>query len=448
MPNRSIRGLSGRPPGSCRGALLLLAALLAVAPAASATDLLAIRHWSAPDHTRIVVDLSEGASYVHRDLGDPPRIAVDVAGGRFRLSKNPISIGDGLVQRIRFNELKQSGKAQVVLDLEVAARYDVFALEKIPGQKPDRIVIDVKRPPAIRKSTRPTTENRIGPESFGDFLIMVDPGHGGEDSGRTNSDGLREKHLALDFSRALADEINSRRGFRAELTRNGDYFVSLGRRREIAEERGAHLFVSVHFNAAPSRSARGTEVFFVSLSGAEDRKTRELVQAENSADLVGGLPPRDEGTTDHLVQMLADLRQADSVERSQQLAVALTDHVGRIPGLPTRNVKQAGFAVLKSLFIPAVLVEVGFLTNRDDLRFAKSSKNRDRFVESITDGLVEYCERVEIPRLGWKIHTVSSGESLSVIASSYAMNVEALKRANHLNGEQIRPGQKLRVRPR
>jgi N-acetylmuramoyl-L-alanine amidase len=412
-------------------------------------DLLAVRHWSAPDHTRIVVDLSDGASYVHRELEDPPRVAVDVTGGRFRIPQHPIEIGDGLVKRVRFNELNSIGKVQVVLDLEVSARYDVFVLEKIE-EKPDRIVIDVKRPSALPPlhSDRPKVEHRIGPESFGDFLIMVDPGHGGEDSGRRNPDGLREKNLALEFSRALVEEINSRRGFHAELTRNGDYFVSLKRRRDIAEERGAHLFVSIHFNAAESRAARGTEVFFVSLSGAEDRKTRELVQSENSADLVGGIPPNDDNTTDHLAQMLVDLRQADSVERSQQLAVTLTDHVGRIQGLPTRNVKQAGFAVLKSLFIPAVLVEVGFLTNKDDLRFAKSSRSRDQFVESITDGLVQYCERVEIPRLGWKIHTVSSGESLSAIASNYAMNVEALKQANHLNGEGIRPGQKLRVRPR
>ncbi|GJM45450.1 MAG: N-acetylmuramoyl-L-alanine amidase [Gemmatimonadota bacterium] len=431
--------------------------LLGAGVSASATEILAIRHWSSPERTRIVLDLSGPASYLHRELGSPPRVAVDVADSHFRIPVEAIPIDDGVVERVRFNRLAQSGKAQVVLDLTAATGYDVFALERF-DEKRDRIVIDVRKPaapaspmPSVTPSGRPRAprqEHAIDPETFGDFVVMVDPGHGGEDTGRQNPDGLREKHLALEFSKALADEINSRVGFRAELTRTGDYFISLKRRRDLAEERGAHLFVSVHFNSAPSRTARGTEIFFVSLRGAEDRMTRELVEAENSADLVGGLAPRDEDTTTDLTRMLVDLRQSDSVERSQQLAVALNDHVDRVPNVVTRNVKQAGFAVLKSLFIPAVLVEVGFLTNREDANLARSSRHRERYVEALTDGLVEYCERVEIPRLGWKIHTVSRGESLSQIAGSYAMNLQALRDANQLSGDRIREGQRLRVRTR
>lgn len=424
-----------------------VAVVCMAAPSAEAVEILAVRYWSAPDHTRIVLDLSGPSSCTHRTLTGPHRIAVDVADARFRLPTDPISIEDGLIRRIRFNRLGSSRKAQVVLDLVDASTYDVFALDRYE-QKRDRIVIDVRpvvSAPVPRRSRR---ENRIDPETFGSFLVMVDPGHGGEDGGRTNPDGLREKKLSLEFSRALVDEINRRQGFRAELTRKGDYFVSLRRRREIAEERGANLFISLHFNAASVRSARGTEIFFVSMSGADDRMTGELVHAENSADLVGGLPPRDSETSDTLARMLVGLRQADSVERSQTLAMTLTEHVGRVRGIRTRSVKQAGFAVLKSLFMPAVLVEVAFLTNRDDARFVRSVENRRRYVESITDGIVEYCENVEIPRLGWKIHTVSRGESLSAIAHGYAMNVDALRQANDLSGDRIQVGQKLRVRPR
>ena len=431
-----------------RLAALLTFSILLLAPAASATtDVLAVRHWSAPDHTRIVIDLSEPGAYRHRTLDDPPRIAVDVSDGRFRLPQTPVPIGDGLVHRIRFNVLAKSGKAQIVLDLEESARYDVFALEKIE-EKPNRIVVDVKRPVPLRIRPPVGQQRTIGPQSFGDFLVIVDPGHGGEDPGRRNPGGTKEKDLTMQFSRALADEINRRQGYRAELTRTGDYFVSLDRRREIAMERGGHLFVSVHFNAAPSRSARGTEVFFVSLRGAEDAATRELVAAENDADLVGGVPPSSEETTDAIARMLVDVRQNDSVERSQILATTLTDHVSQLPGIRTRNVKQAGFVVLKSLFIPAVLVEVGFLTNNSDLRYVRSDTNRARYVKALADGLVEYCETVEIPRLGWKIHTVLSGETLSEIALAYAMDVDSLRGANHLNGDQLRVGQKLRVRPR
>lgn len=430
---------------------LALGVLLAPG-SARATDLMAVRHWSAPDHTRIVIDLSEGTPYLHRALEDPPRIAVDIEGGRFRFPATDVPIEDGIVKRLRFNVLSQSGKAQVVLDLERETRYDVFALERFED-KPDRIVIDVKKaisdvPVPPSRPAVPRVEQVIGPETFGDFLIMIDPGHGGEDTGRRNPDGLKEKNLALEFAEALAVEINARRGYRAELTRRGDYFVSLARRREIAEERGAHLFVSIHFNAAPATSARGTEIFFVSLTGADSRVTRELEVAENSADLVGGVPPTDRETEGQLARMLVNLRQNDSVDRSQHLATIVNDQVDRVRGIETRKVKQAGFAVLKSLFIPAILVEVAFLTNRDDVRFIRSDANRTRYVAALADGIEEYVEQVEVPRLGWKIHTVHRGETLSQIAISYAMDVKDLRGANGLPGDRIYPGQKLRVRPR
>ena len=416
---------------------------------ADASQLRAVRHWSAPDHTRIVIDLSEPGGYTHRTLSDPPRIAVDISGGSFDMSTNEIPIGDGLIERIRFNRLSKSGKAQVVLDLVQESRYDVFALEPVK-QKPDRIVIDVKRPLALREPvpTRPPKEQLIESGKVGDFLVMVDPGHGGEDPGRMNPDGLKEKDLALDISRAIVREINKKPGIRAELTRTGDYFISLGKRRKIAEQRGADLFVSMHYNSAPSRKARGTEVFFVSLRGAEDRETRELERVENSADLVGGVPARDEETMDDVARMIIDLRQSDSVERSQQLAIEITDEVRRNTGMPTRNVKQAAFAVLKSLFIPAVLVEVGFLTNKSDLRYVRSDRNRDQYARAVANGIERYVRGVEMPRVGWRIHTVSRGESLSGIAAQYAMAVDALREANSIQGDKIRVGQQLRVRPR
>jgi len=429
-------------------ALLAASGPLTATPAA-ATSILAVRHWSAPDHTRIVVDLDGPASYRHWTLSDPERIAVDVPDGAFRFPLEPVPIEDGLIQRLRFNVLQESGKAQVVVDLERAARYDVFALEKY-ASKPDRIVIDVRRPEPVTVPPRPPTsrERTIGPERFGDFLVMIDPGHGGEDPGRRNPGGVQEKDLALTFSREIQAEVSRRRGYRAELTRNGDYFLSLRRRREIAEERGAHLFVSVHFNAARARSARGTEVFFVSLRGAEDRATAELVQAENSADLVGGVPPTDRETSNTVARMLVDLRQHDSVERSQRLATLITDNVTGTRGMTTRRVQQAGFGVLKSLFIPAVLVEGGFLTNEQDLRFFLSPGDRQRYVQALVDGIVMYCEEVEIPRLGWTMHTVSQGESLSKIARTYAMDIDTLRSANDLPNDQLYAGQRLRVRPR
>ncbi len=424
--------------------------LAAVGPAV-AVQLQAVRFFSAPDHTRIVVDLSGPATYRHTVLASPARIVVDIDDARFAFPPITIPVRDGIVQHIRFGApLKPGASGRVVLDLEQSGRYDVFLLEKIEDQ-PDRLVVDVRRTGASRPATAPDSstprvDRRIGPNTVGDFLIMIDPGHGGDDPGRRNRDGLKEKTLALDFSKALAAELDRRPGFSAALTRTGDYFVPLGKRRAITEEKRAHLFVSMHFNAAPSSRARGTEVFFVSLKGADDRATRELEEAENSADLVGGLPPTDTATSEHIARMLVDLRQSDSVERSQLLAVHINDELAKVRGVRTRPVKQAGFAVLKQLFIPAALVEVAFLSNKDDVKWSRSKGNRDAFVRATADGIVAYCEEVEVPRMGWRMHTVARGESLQAIAAAYGMNADSLRAANGINGDVVRPGQRLRVK--
>jgi len=432
--------------------LFAAASILLAAPPARPVEIASVRHWTAPDHTRIVADLSGFASYRHRFMDDPPRIVLEIDDGVFQFQPDEMTVANEIVRRIRFNTLAKSSSAQIVIDLEGSLRYDTFYLDRT-GSKPARIVVDVKHPPhtsaPVQEKSR--VERRIGPESIGDFLVMIDPGHGGEDHGRKNPDGLREKDLALLFAKALQQEIEERPGYRAELTRKGDFFVSLADRRKIAEDAGAHLFVSLHLNAAPSRKARGTEVFFVSLEGATDRTLKELEQIENSADLAGGLTPMETETSPDVAKMLVDLRQNDSVERSQRLATVLTDNVEQVRGMETRRVKQAGFAVLKSLFIPAVLVEIGFLTNPDDVRFVRSRALREKYVEALADGVVAYCEDIEIPRIGWKMHTVSPGETISGIASHYSMDETALRAANGIpegkDGGDF-TGKKLRVRAR
>ncbi|MDP6529641.1 MAG: N-acetylmuramoyl-L-alanine amidase [Gemmatimonadota bacterium] len=427
--------------------LLLTVALLASPPPVrAAVGVLAVRHWSAPDHTRIVIDLAGPSRFTHRSLTGPDRFAVDIARARFRFPRDAVTVNDGLVKRLRFNALSRSGAAQVVVDLEQPSPCRVFSLAKIDS-KPDRIVIDVTRaaPPAPPRAEVPAPRPPPA-DGPGGFLVMIDPGHGGEDPGRHNPDGLKEKTLALDLSRQLQAEINGRTGYRAKLTRTGDYFVPLANRGDIARDAAADLFVSIHFNAAQVRSARGTEVYFVSMRGATTHAVRELEAVENSADLVGGLPPGDPARADDLTRILVDVRQNDTVDRSQRLATILTDSVDQRSRVPTRAVKQAGFAVLKQLFVPAVLVEAGFLTNRHDERFFRSSRNREKYARALADGIVRYCEEVEMPRRGWAVHEVHRGDTLSEIARQYGMTVPALRSANRLSGDRILVGQKLRVR--
>lgn len=430
-----------------------LCALLLPAAPAFAVEIISVRHWTAPDHTRIVADVSGLATYRHRFLDNPPRIVLEIEDGVFGFEPEEMTVENEIVRRIRFNNLPKSSFAQIVIDLEQSLRYDTFFLEA-DDSKPARIVVDVTHPPRAMQTANGApssrSERHLGPATIGDFLVMIDPGHGGEDHGRRNPDGLREKDLALQFAKALQKEIQGRPGFRAQLTRKGDSFVSLAERRKISEDAGAHLFVSLHLNAAPSRKARGTEVFFVSLEGATDRALKELEQIENSADLAGGVRSEIEASPE-VTKMIVDLRQNDSVDRSQRLATLITDHIEDVRGIETRRVKQAGFAVLKSLFIPAVLVEIGFLTNSDDVRFVRSSSQREQYIKALADGVVAYCEEVEIPRIGWKMHTVERGETLAEIASHYAMDETTLRAANGIPDGKDNPiaaGKRLRVRAR
>ena len=192
-------------------------------------------------------------------------------------------------------------------------------------------------------------------------VVVVDAGHGGEDTGARGLRGVLEKQANLAVARALAEELGSTPGIRAVLTRDDDTFIPLRERYRIAEQAKADLFISLHANSTPRRgSGSGTEVFFLSLRGATDQATKDLADMENAADLVGGVPAQAE---DDLVSILYDVKRSSALQQSQLLAETLLDHVTRDRRLEERGVKQAGFVVLKSVEFPSVLVETAFINN-------------------------------------------------------------------------------------
>lgn len=267
---------------------------VALAPhehAAAAQRVVAVRHWTAPDHTRIVVDLTEAADYSTRVLTGPDRIVVFVVSARLGDSAAPVSVGDGLVERIRLNQLEKG--AQVVIDLSRASAHNVFDLKPYAG-KPHRVVIDVFHEGSATSTSAPArtaTPPRETPAAVSGpavRTVVIDAGHGGEDPGAVGSK-LAEKDVVLDIAKKLATALDGRPGIDVRMTRLGDYGVSLGRRRQIARQGECDLFVSIHANSAPNRDAHGTEVFFLSPRGASDQKARELESRENAADLVGGV---------------------------------------------------------------------------------------------------------------------------------------------------------------
>lgn len=367
--------------------LLLAAAFPSFLPtdAHSSLTVNSIRHWIAPDHTRIVIDLSGEPRFKYGSLSNPPRIVIDVAKAKFASSVGEILVSNGVVERVRINVLSKH-TAQIVVDLVKDSEFNVFCLKKA-ADKPHRIVVDIKNPVAaeVRKQATETVR-RLKEKSV--RIVVIDPGHGGEDPGALGPHGIREKDVCFKIARDLKKNIDRLDGLKAFLTRTGDYFVPLRKRTQIAKELGADVFISIHANASRSKKAYGTEVFFLSASGATDEAAREVAMRENEADLAGGIPPE---TEDDIVSILTDLKQANTLERSSELAEKIMDSLGRHNKLVTRGVKQARFTVLKSADFPSALAEIAFISNASEANLLKSDGFHDDVAALLAGALKDYC---------------------------------------------------------
>ena len=406
-------------------ALAAAAVVLAVPVDASASAAIsAIRHWTAPDHTRVVVDLTAESSYSTRVMTDPDRVVVLIVDGSIGETPRETTVGDGLVDRVRLNQL--SSGAQVVVDLTRATAHNVFQLKPYLN-KPNRVVIDVFQ--EGERSVVPPVSTVSEDISGGPRVVIIDPGHGGEDPGTLGNGKLKEKDVVLDIGRRLASELSASPGYEVHMTRDGDYFVPLAKRKEMANAVEADLFISIHANSAPNRRAEGTEVFFVSPRGASDQAARELADRENAADLVGGVSP---DANEDVLSILVDLKMSDSVQKSNDLATMMDNELGR-RRVSECAVKQAGFVVLKSLTMPSVLVEVGFLTNSDDVERLKRNDYRQSYAECMAEAVHSYFGRYAPVVAKNGVHKVAPGETLWSIARRYDITVQELRELNGLD---------------
>lgn len=320
------------------------------------------------------MDLSGPAKFISWTPSDPPRIALDVQDAVFDAGVGAFAVDDPVVRRVRINRLT-GPKAQVVLDLTVASSYDVYALRP-QGAFGHRLVCDVHRsaaPPA--------------PKPAGPWVVVIDPGHGGRDPGARSPHGDREKTICLDVARELERLLDAVPGVEAHLTRRDDVYLPLRTRSRKAAEHDADAFVSIHVNAAPSSRVRGAEVFFLSLQGATDEATRELERLENRA---GGVQ---EAAVEEEVGNLPfalDLRLSDTILRSSLLAESILSGFEANGLAASRGVKQARFVVLKSVRIPSALVELGFMSNPDDLKRLRDGGYRRRLARLLRDGIIAY----------------------------------------------------------
>jgi N-acetylmuramoyl-L-alanine amidase len=484
----------GVPVRAFSAALLLM--LWSADIFAAAADVRSVRLWRAPDNTRLVFDLSGPVQHSVFTLSSPNRIVIDIPGAQLATKLEQLSLSNTPITSIR--SAQRADDLRLVIDLSSAVSpksfslapnqqygnrlvvdlYDqegsVGAAASVAANKPtdkpgDKPVVPVNpQPPAAAAKPEPApmpTESAPAnlppiPKGKRAIVIAIDAGHGGEDPGALSPvKGQFEKHVTLSIAKELQRQINAERGYRAELVRTGDYFIPLRKRTEIARKKGADLFVSIHADAAQNTSAFGASVFALSDRGATSETARWLADSENQSDLIGGAGNVSLDDKDKMLAgVLLDLSMTSSLSSSLNVGQKVLQNVGRVTPLHKRRVEQAGFMVLKSPDIPSILVETGFISNRNEAQKLTSASHQQALARSIQTGVRQFFQQNPPPGtyIAWlrdsgkiapgpREHRVTSGESLALIAQRYQVGLATLRSANNLKNDTIKIGQNLNI---
>ncbi|WP_461516729.1 N-acetylmuramoyl-L-alanine amidase [Porticoccus sp.] len=427
---------------------LALLLLILCGPLAAAT-VDGVRLWRAPDHTRLVFDLSEPVSHKVFPLDNPPRLVVDIAKSTLNASADNLDLSNSPVAAMR-SGVKDKTDLRIVFDLNSMVNPRSFVLAK-NQQYGHRLVVDLYD---NEQKTVKTVEDVAGVTGDRDIIIAIDAGHGGEDPGALGPKGIREKQVVLAISRELKTLLDQTPGFRAKLVRDGDYYISLRGRTHIARQHRADMFISIHADAFTKSSAHGASVFALSRRGATSETARYLASRENQADLIGGAGSVSLDDKDHmLASVLLDLSMTATLSSSLDVGAEVLRSIGGIAKLHKKHVEQAGFMVLKSPDIPSILVETGFISNPGEAKLLSNRAYQQKMARAIFNGVSRFYEKA--PPAGTKlaarkpgsggVHVISRGDTLSDIAERYSVSVDDLLRYNGLTSTRIRVGQRLKI---
>ncbi len=445
--DQQFRGSRRRQFGKAAAGTLILA--LSPLHIARGATLLGVRVWPATDYTRITLEHDAELRFTHFVVRETPplRLVVDIEGieltpqlkelvGKVEADDPYISlvrVGQNRPRVVRLVvELKEDIKPQVfslapvgpyqhrlVLDLyPVVQRDPLLALlqeqQRRPASSPgtDVAAVDASAAPsstareldrtgavrAIEKPVptaiepaAPSVRTRRGRDNVARFVtVAIDPGHGGEDPGAVGRRGTYEKHVTLSIARRIERLIESDRGMRVMLTRDGDYFVPLGQRVAKARRVQADLFVSIHADAWIRPDARGSSVFALSERGASSTAAAWMARKENDADLIGGVNLG--GHDAQIARVLLDLSTTAQINDSLKFGSAVLRELERVNTLHKPRVEQAGFAVLKAPDIPSILVETAFISNPEEEARLKDERYQQSMASAIVGGIKRYFE--------------------------------------------------------
>ena len=321
------------------------------------------------------------------------RVVIEMAAPAAPVRRFALPAGEGRGHRLVF-DLADNGLTAFQVAAKTAAREDLRgygdeALQAaVPSPKAKPELTLESKPAAPRQAKlAPAAPKATAPSFRAKWTVFIDAGHGGKDPGAIGKTKTQEKHITLAAATELARQLEATGVIRSVLSRSDDRYLKLRQRINLARQQQADVFISLHADAAPSSKARGISIFTLS-DTASDKEAELLARNENKADLIGGpdLAVEDPEAAGELLRMF----QRESMNQSTYLASTILRHIRDMPGGDKRGHRFAGFAVLKAPDMPSVLIEMGFITNREDEANLKNSEYRAKLTERLARAIVAY----------------------------------------------------------
>lgn len=361
------------------------------------------------NRTRIILEADQPFRYHGFGLSHPDRFVLDVADTKAHFNLSNLAWAQTPILRLRTGTGNLPHTLRLVFDLKYPAHPQLNAVIH-RAHEPYQLVITIPHG-AVKYATAstPVLEKVSSPAESAEIrrpiIIVIDPGHGGKDPGATGPSGILEKNVVLAIGTRLKELINAQPGFKAILTRGGNYYVPLRQRMEIARRHKADMFISVHADAYRYAHARGVSVYALSERGATSEAARWLAERENQSELMGGVELDDKDRM--LRSVLISLSQTATTRSSLVVGNKLLRHLGHVTALHKGRVEQAAFVVLKSPDIPSVLIETGYLSNPYEEVKLRSETYQQLVASAIMQGVVQYFKQ-EPPRGTYFAHADSS----------------------------------------
>lgn len=398
----------------------------------------ALRYWSTPDQSRVTFDVSASASQNKvQFFENPARLVIDLPNATVTKELAQPSATHPLFSSIRVGA-KNGTDLRIVIDLKKPLsnktttlhtnalgnnRFVVELLDKGLSNQAAKIEpkIEAKQIIASKTISVPATEKispkivpsakvaksleikKISPivsvknndvinnKSVKPFIVAIDAGHGGNDSGAQGKNGTYEKDVVFSIAKKLETMVNAQTGMKAVMIRQGDYYVGLRKRMDIARAAKADVFISVHADSIKDTQARGASVYALSTSGASSESAYWLAHSENSVEFVEGEQLSDE--ENGLTNVLLDLSQSATQEASVLLANKVLHNFETVSQLHYESVQKAGFAVLKSPDIPSILVETAFISNPAEEMKLVNTGHQLKIATAILKGVQGYMKQ-------------------------------------------------------